>query len=136
MPALFTSTSMPPCHASAWAIAASISFGLARSIDKGRKMSGCEAAASRRRLLDRAVPATRCPAEIAAFASDAPRPLEAPVMNQLRVVIWIRSIDVTRLRIAARQPRRTALARSDVAQGRLPPPQRSGPACDANAAHA
>src|SRR5258706_13739699 len=29
-----------------------------------------------------------------------------------------------------------SLARSDVARCRLPPPQRSGPACDANAAHA
>src|SRR5258707_7985600 len=78
---------MPPCHFSAVAIAVLISDGLVRSIDRGSTASGWASVSSSRRTLSRAVTATRWPARNAAFATEAPRPLDAPVMNQVCVLI-------------------------------------------------
>ncbi len=82
MPALFTSTSIPPKCCSALFTDASTSTGLVTSSWSTSARSPLPDAMSSTLAGSRAVTTVRNPRSSACFASSRPKPVEQPVMNQ------------------------------------------------------
>src|SRR5882724_5157769 len=83
MPALFTSTSMPPKRVSACSTAADRCSGFVTSSVRASAEFGKRAARSLIAVSVRAPMTTRSPFSSTYFASANPRPLDAPVMSHI-----------------------------------------------------